>query len=283
MIEWIINGIGDEQGMTTILNMNGLRLAAGEKTLVHDINLSIDSGEWMAVIGESGSGKTITGLSIGRLLPNGIRHIAGQITFNGQSLSDLSNKKMQRLRGREISYVFQEYAGIFSPFLPLGKQMDETLRVHYNWGRKERKERILQSLNDVSLPEERVVLSYPFQLSGGQLQRVSIATAMLLEPKLLIADEPTSALDWMSGAEILNLLTRLRQKTGCAIMFITHDLKLARRYADQIVIMKEGRILESGKVENVLAQPEHPYTRTLLAAESVLTYAEPEIPTMRGE
>ena len=150
-------------------------------------------------------------------------------------------------------------------------------------GSQERKERIVQALNDVSLPAKRVIVSYPFQLSGGQLQRVSIATAMLLEPKLLIADEPTSALDWVTGTEILDLLIRLKEKTGCSILFITHDLKLARRCADQIVIMREGRILESGGAEAVLTQATHPYTQKLLAAELMLSYAEPVIRTKRGE
>ncbi|QZN75466.1 ABC transporter ATP-binding protein [Paenibacillus sp. DR312] len=266
----------------SLLEIKGLRLMAGEQTLIHDMHLSIQEGDWLTVIGESGSGKTLTGLSIGRLLPNGVRHMAGQITFKGQSLSELSEKKMNRLRGKEIAYVFQDYTGVFSPFLPIGKQLDETLRVHYTWGRQERKDRIAQALNDVSLPAKRVVVSYPFQLSGGQLQRVSIAMAMLLEPKLLIADEPTSALDWVTGAEILDLLIRLREKTGCSILFITHDLKLARRCADQIIIMREGRILESGEAEDVLTQTTHPYTQKLLAAESILSYTEPGVVPERG-
>ncbi|SLK20998.1 MULTISPECIES: ABC transporter ATP-binding protein [unclassified Paenibacillus] len=266
----------------SLLQINGLRLVAGEQTLIHDMDLSINDGEWMTVIGESGSGKTLTSLSIGRLLPNGVRHTAGQILFNGQSLSELPEKQLNRLRGKEIAYVFQDYTGVFSPFLPIGKQLDETLRVHYTWGRQERKERIAEALNDVSLPAKRVVDSYPFQLSGGQLQRVSIATAMLLEPKLLIADEPTSALDWVTGTEILDLLIRLKEKTGFSILFITHDLKLARRYADQIAIMREGRILESGNAEDVLTQAIHPYTQKLLAAESMLSYAQPDVVPKRG-
>lgn len=266
----------------SLLELKGLRLIAGEKILIHDMHLSVKAGDWLTVIGESGSGKTLTGLSIGRLLPNGVRHAAGQITFNDQSLSELSEKQMNGLRGKEIAYVFQDYTGVFSPFLTIGKQLDETLRVHYTWGPKERKERIEQALNDISLPAKRVVVSYPFQLSGGQLQRVSIAMAMLLEPKLLIADEPTSALDWVTGAEILDLLIRFREKTDCSILFITHDLKLARRCADQIVIMREGRILESGKAEDVLTQTTHPYTQKLLAAESMLSYAEPGVVPERG-
>ncbi|MBB6021869.1 ABC-type glutathione transport system ATPase component [Paenibacillus sp. JGP012] len=266
----------------SLLEIKGLRLVAGKQTLIHDMHLSIQEGDWLTVIGESGSGKTLTGLSIGRLLPNGVHHTSGQITFKGQSLSALSEKQMNRLRGREIAYVFQDYTGVFSPFLPIGKQLDETLRVHYTWGRQERKERIVQALNDVSLPAKRVVVSYPFQLSGGQLQRVCIAMAMLLEPKLLIADEPTSALDWVTGAEIIDLLIQLREKTGCSILFITHDLKLARRCADQIVIMREGRIVESGNAEDVLTQAIHPYTQKLLAAESMLSYAEPDVVPKRG-
>ncbi len=267
----------------SLLELKGLCLMAGEQILVHEMNLSIKAGDWLTVIGESGSGKTLTGLSIGRLLPHGVRHAAGQITFNGQSLSELPERQINKLRGKEIAYVFQDYTGTFSPFLRIGKQLDETIRVHYPWGRKERKERILNVLEQVSLPAKRVVESYPFQLSGGQLQRVSIATAMLLEPKLLIADEPTSALDWVTGTEILDLLIQLQEKSGCSILFITHDLKLARRCADQIVIMREGRILEEGKAEVVLTQATHPYTQRLLAAESMLNYTEPGVVPERGE
>ncbi|GGH50045.1 hypothetical protein GCM10008014_14900 [Paenibacillus silvae] len=262
--------------MSTLLEIKGLRLAVREQTLIHDISLSLNVGEWLTIIGESGSGKTLTGLSIGQLLPHEVRHSAGEILLNGMPLQTLSEKEINRLRGKEIGYIFQDYSSVFSPFITIGKQLNETLQEHYSWGRKKRQHRIIQALEDVGLPAQRVIKSYPFQLSGGQLQRVSIATAMMLEPKLLIADEPTSALDGITATDILELLIRLRSNTGCTILFITHDLKLARGYSDQIAIMCKGNILESGETQAVLSHSTHAYTRKLLAAESLLTCTEPE-------
>ncbi|ANY69082.1 hypothetical protein BBD42_23310 [Paenibacillus sp. BIHB 4019] len=250
-----------------ILKITGLSLHAGQQQLVHNLHLSIEKQQWLALIGESGSGKTLTGLAIGGLLPHAVRITKGQILFEGQSVSELSAQQLSRLRGKEIAYIFQDYAGMFSPFIRLGKQLDETLQAHSRLGRKERKVQILSSLGKVRLPAERVYNSYPFELSGGQLQRVSIAAALLLKPKLLIADEPTTALDYATGEEILRLLMEMKEQIGCAILFITHDLKHVRRYADEVAVMSEGCMLESGNVRAVLEAPTHPYTKQLLAAE----------------
>lgn len=251
----------------SILKITGLSLNAGQQQLVHDLNLSIEKQQWLALIGESGSGKTLTGLAIGGLLPHAVRMTKGQILFKGQSLSELPAQQLSSLRGKEIAYIFQDYAGMFSPFIRLGKQLDETVQAHSRLGGKERKAQILSSLGEVRLPAERVYNSYPFELSGGQLQRVSIAAALLLKPKLLIADEPTTALDQATGEEILRLLMEMKERIGCAILFITHDLKHVRRYADEVAVMREGCMLELGNVRAVLEAPTHPYTKQLLEAE----------------
>ncbi|WP_341277924.1 ABC transporter ATP-binding protein [Paenibacillus sp. FSL H8-0537] len=254
----------------SVLKITGLSLNAGRQQLVQDLHLSIEKQQWLALIGESGSGKTLTGLAIAGLLPPSVRMTNGEILVKGQSLSELSAHQINGLRGKEIAYVFQDYAGMFSPFIRLGKQLDETLQAHSGLGRKERRKQILTCLEEVLLPAERVFKSYPCELSGGQLQRVSIAAAMLLQPKLLIADEPTTALDQETGEEILCLLKKMQERVGCAILFITHDLKHVRRYADQVAIMRGGCVLESGDVRSVLEQPAHFYTKQLLAAESAL-------------
>ncbi|MGG4145453.1 ABC transporter ATP-binding protein [Paenibacillus algorifonticola] len=254
----------------SVLKITGLSLNAGQQQLVHDLHLSIEKQQWLALIGESGSGKTLTGLAIAGLLPQAVRMTNGEILVKGQSLSELSAQQINGLRGKEIAYVFQDYAGMFSPFIRLGKQLDETLQAHRGLGRKERKKQILTCLEEVRLPAERIFKSYPCELSGGQLQRVTIAAAMLLQPKLLIADEPTTALDQATGEEILGLLKEMQERIGCAILFITHDLRHVRRYADQVAIMRGGCVLESGDVRSVLEQPAHFYTKQLLAAESAL-------------
>ncbi|WP_338551548.1 ABC transporter ATP-binding protein [Paenibacillus sp. KS-LC4] len=254
----------------SVLKITGLSLSAGQQPLVQNLHLCIEKQQWLALIGESGSGKTLTGLAIGGLLPQAVGITSGEIFFQEQLLADLSAKQLSGLRGKEIAYIFQDYAGMFSPFIRLGKQLDETLEAHSRLGRKERKKQILACLGEVRLPAERVFKSYPCELSGGQLQRVSLAAAMLLQPRLLIADEPTTALDQATGEEILRLLKGMQERTGCAILFITHDLKHVRRYADQVAIMREGCVLEAGDVRTVMEEPAHSYTKQLLLAESLL-------------
>ena len=233
--------------------------------------MSIGKGEWHALIGGSGGGKSITALSIGDMLPADISVDSGSIQLHGRSLLTLSKKERKKLCGKELAYVFQDYTSAFTPFITLGKQMDETLREHFTLKRTERKKKIIQLLSEVNLPANRVYESYPFQLSGGQLQRASLAMAMMLEPQLLIADEPTTALDRANGEEILRLMSILKERTGCGILFITHDLRNVKRYADKVSIMHEGQVVESGETLSVLQRPDHDYTKSLLAAIPVLS------------
>ncbi|MBP7248868.1 MAG: ABC transporter ATP-binding protein [Negativicutes bacterium] len=250
-----------------LLNVKNLRVScAGQHPLVKGIDFSIKQGEWLALIGESGSGKSISAFSVGGLLSKGLSRQADEMNFLGTELMDLSEEEFRKLRGKEISYVFQDYQGAFTPYYILGRQMDEVMVAHTNWEFKERKERAVASLNDVGLAGESIYERYPFQVSGGQLQRAALALAMLLKPKLLIADEPTTALDAMSAALVLQLISKLQEETNCSILFITHDLRCVKRYADRIAIMKSGEIIETGRKKDVLMNPRELYTRNLLAS-----------------
>lgn len=249
-----------------ILTIQDLTIQHQDNTIVNNVNLTIHEGEWLALVGESGSGKSVTASAIGRLLPKELRIQSGSIILQKEDIARVTEKQLQQIRGKEISYVFQDYQGAFTPFITIGKQFDEMLKTHTNMSKKERKEYSLLSLKHVQLPEEKVYKSYPFQLSGGQLQRAAIAMAMLLQPKLLIADEPTTALDSMTAMSVLELLADLKEQTNCAVLFITHDLRHVRKYADRMAIMLRGEIVESGEKESIFEKPQHPYTKQLFAA-----------------
>ncbi|WP_342415575.1 ABC transporter ATP-binding protein [Paenibacillus sp. FSL R10-2782] len=251
--------------MMNILEITGLHLRSEQGLIVRDLHISIGAGQCHALIGESGSGKSMTSLSIGDLLPATVWIESGKIELCGRSLLTLSKKERECLRGQEIAYVFQDYASVFTPFITIGKQMDETLKAHHVIERKSRKERIKQVLEHVRLPNE-IYNRYPFQLSGGQLQRISLAVAIMLESKLLIMDEPTTALDQTNANEILRIISDLKERTQCGILFISHDLRNVKRYADQVTVMREGQLMESGNTLLLLNNPKQPYTRRLIEA-----------------
>ncbi|MCM3765620.1 ABC transporter ATP-binding protein [Neobacillus niacini] len=249
-----------------ILTIDHLTINHEDTILVNQVNFSIAEGEWLALVGESGSGKSITASSIGGILPKELKIVSGRISFNGADLSNMTEKEYRRIRGKEISYVFQDYQGAFTPFIKLGNQIDELLKTHTTLSKKERKKAALSILKDVNLFDERIYNSYPFQLSGGQLQRAAIAMAVVLKPKLLIADEPTTALDSMSASRVLGLIAKLKQQMGCAVLFITHDLRHVKKYANQVAIMKQGKVVEQGSKESIFENPQHDYTKQLFAA-----------------
>lgn len=254
-----------------LLILNNVVIVADREPLVRNVNLVLDRGNCLALIGESGSGKSLTGLSIAGLLPRGVElQPSSRIMLAGREMQRCSSKALQQIRGRQVAYVFQNYGGMFSPLLPLGKQLDETVQTHLSLSRQERQRCIIEVLEQVGLPAGRVQESYPFQLSGGQLQRVAIAAVLLLKPQLIVADEPTTALDEAAGSGVLELLHSLKGQCGCAILLITHDMSVARKYADQIAVMRGGEVVESGAAADVLEQPTHEYTRRLLAAEKLL-------------
>ncbi|MFC0189387.1 ABC transporter ATP-binding protein [Fictibacillus aquaticus] len=248
-----------------LLSMNGLSIYHKKRCIVDKVSLALAYGEWHAVAGESGSGKSVTALSIAGLLPNELS-AEGSIFYEGIDLLTFSHKKMRLLRGKKISYIFQDYQGSFTPFMTIGSQFDEMLCTHTDLPKKARQTKALLSLEEVGLPPERTFCSYPFQLSGGQVQRAAIAMATMLQPKLIIADEPTTALDSITATAVLQLLKKRQSETGCGVLFITHDLRTVKKYSDTVSVMQYGRIVETGRPHHVLAKPKHEYTKQLVSA-----------------
>jgi microcin C transport system ATP-binding protein len=258
---------------TPLLSVRDLSIAfrqGGRETLAVDrVSFEVAKGETLALVGESGSGKSVTALSILKLLPYpAASHPSGTITFKGRELLRTSEREMRRVRGDDITIVFQEPMTSLNPLHTIEKQIGEILLLHRGLTGGAARKRIVEMLTQVGIPDPQTRLkSYPHQLSGGQRQRVMIAMALANEPDLLIADEPTTALDVTVQAQIIALLKDLKQRLGMSLLFITHDLGIVRKIADRICVMKEGKIVEHGTVERVFAAPEHPYTRALLAAE----------------
>ncbi len=218
-------------------------------------------------MGESGSGKSVTGLSLIRLVPPPGRITSGTITFNGRDLMSLSDGDMQKVRGAEIGFVFQEPMTALNPVITIGGHIEETLRVHDRATRRTAPARAVELLDAVSIPEpQRRATEYPHQLSGGLRQRALIAMALACEPKLLIADEPTTALDVTIQAQILDLLREMQKRLGLALLLITHDLGIVAEMADRVAVMYAGRVVEHAPVKELFADPKHPYTKGLLAS-----------------
>ncbi|MTI17876.1 ABC transporter ATP-binding protein [Rhodobacteraceae bacterium RKSG542] len=240
-----------------------------ENLAVDKISFHIDRGETLALVGESGSGKSISALSVLKLLPYpAASHPSGTIEFDGKELISATDGDMRKVRGNRISMIFQEPMTSLNPVHTVEKQISEILKVHRGLGETSARARVLELLTQVGIPEPETRLqSYPHQLSGGQRQRVMIAMALANEPDLLIADEPTTALDVTVQAQILKLLKELQQRTGMAMLFITHDLGIVRKISDRVCVMNKGKIVEHGPVEDIFERPTHAYTQHLLAAE----------------
>ncbi len=267
---------------TPLLSIRDLSIAfrhGGRETLAVDrISFDVGQGETVALVGESGSGKSVTALSILKLLPYpAARHPSGTISFKGRDLLALSERDMRRVRGDDITIIFQEPLSSLNPLHTIEKQIAEVLLLHRGIAGAAARERTLEVLSQVGIPDPQSRLkSYPHQLSGGQRQRVMIAMALANEPDLLIADEPTTALDVTVQAQILALLEDLQKRLGMSLLFITHDLGIVRKIAQRICVMKEGHIVEQGEAERVFAAPAHPYTRALIAAEPKADPAPPQ-------
>ncbi|SFJ85634.1 ABC transporter ATP-binding protein [Celeribacter neptunius] len=246
----------------------GFRQDGGVVEAVKGVSFSMEKGEVVALVGESGSGKSVTALSSVNLLPDTAK-ISGSITYEGQELVGAPEKLLRRLRGNDISFIFQEPMTSLNPLHTLEKQLSEVMLIHQGLTGEAARERILHLLDRVGIyqPEERLG-SYPHQLSGGQRQRVMIAMALANAPKLLIADEPTTALDVTIQAQILDLLADIKRNEGMSMLFITHDLNIVRRFADRVCVMKDGAIVEAGKTTEIFDNPQHAYTQMLLAAEA---------------
>jgi len=256
-----------------LLDVKDLSVAfsqGGRQSLAVDrISFDIRKGETVALVGESGSGKSVTALSVLKLLPYpAASHPSGSIRFNGEELLSASERDIRRVRGNDITIIFQEPMTSLNPLHTIEKQIGEILELHNGVTGEKARARIIELLTQVGIPDPAGRLaSYPHQLSGGQRQRVMIAMALANEPDLLIADEPTTALDVTVQAQILKLLKELQTRLGMAMLFITHDLGIVRKIADRVCVMNGGKIVEQGEIERVFTAPEHPYTRALLAAE----------------
>ncbi|MBN2683763.1 MAG: ABC transporter ATP-binding protein [Pontiellaceae bacterium] len=242
-----------------------IHFGSGEELVkaVDGVSFCVGRGETVALVGESGSGKSMSALAITRLTPRAARYEGGQVIFDGQDLLKLQEKKLRTVRGRRISYIFQEPMNSFNPVFTIGWQIAEALKLH----RKEidRKVEVARLLELVHLPE-RLAKAYPHQMSGGQLQRCMIAMALACSPDLLVADEPTTALDVTVQREILLLLTELRDKVGLSILMITHNFGIVSDLADRVYVMQNGLIVEEGTTRQVLDDPQHEYTKALMAA-----------------
>jgi oligopeptide/dipeptide ABC transporter ATP-binding protein len=250
-----------------LLAVEGLTVAFGGMPVVEDLSFALDAGDVLGIVGESGSGKSMTALALMRLIPPPGRLTRGRIMFDDVDISTLSEKAMQDLRGRAISMIFQEPMTSLNPVFPIGEQIMETLRVHERLDRTAARRRATALLELVEMPAAAKRLDdYPHQLSGGMRQRVMIAIALACRPKILIADEPTTALDVTIQAQILDLLRGLRRELGMAVILITHDLGVVAEFADRVLVMYAGRVVESAPAEPLFERPLHPYTEGLLAS-----------------
>ena len=243
------------------------RTPDGVNRAVDGVSFTVEAGETVAIVGESGCGKSVTAGSVLRLIPEPPGKIKGSIRFEGVDLLKLDERAMRDIRGNQISMVFQEPMTSLNPVLTVGRQIGETLRLHQGLGREAAERRVVEMLRLVGIAEpERRAREYPHQLSGGMRQRVMIAIALACNPKLLIADEPTTALDVTIQAQILDLMSELKQRVGAAIILITHDLGVVAEIAERVLVMYAGRKVEEAPVRELFRSPRHPYTQGLLGA-----------------
>jgi peptide/nickel transport system ATP-binding protein/oligopeptide transport system ATP-binding protein len=264
--------------MTHLLEVKNLqthfRTRAGVVRAVDGVSFYLERGELLGLVGESGCGKSVTALSLMRLVAPPGRIVGGEILFDGVDLLKLSESKMRAIRGDDIAMIFQDPMTSLNPVYTVGEQIAEALRLHRGMKRGEAKRAAVAAMEEVSIPDPaRRADDYPHQLSGGMRQRVMIAMALACDPKLLIADEPTTALDVTIQAQILELLNELRRTRSLAVLLITHDLGVVAEVADRVAVMYTGRIVEESPVEELFARPKHPYTEGLLRSVPKLTAA----------
>ncbi len=257
--------------MESVLRIRNLKIAFSScgKTVeaVNGVNLEVNAGEILVLAGESGSGKTVTALSVTRILPANARITGGQIWFCGRLLSDMAEGELSALRGSQIAYIFQEPSSFLNPVFTIGSQITEALMLHRGLAAEEAGQEARDLLRRVRINDpERVFFDYPHQLSGGMNQRAFIAMAIASRPKLLIADEPTTALDVTIESGILQLLLDLKKELGFSVLFITHNLSIAKKIADRIAVMYKGKVVEEGARDEIFANPKHFHTCELIGA-----------------
>lgn len=250
---------------------------------VNGVNLKVYPGEVFGLVGESGCGKSVTGLSILQLVDKPGKIVKGEILFEGQSLLDMPKKEMVKLRGARISMVFQQPLSSINPVFTLGYQITETIKAHEKKGKKEVRDRAIDLMRQVGIPDPEARLeSYPHEISGGQAQRVMIAMAIALNPALLIADEPTTALDVTIQAQILDLIRELIRENGTTVILVTHDLGVVAEMAERVAVMYAGHIVEQASVLDLFDYPLHPYTQGLVASVPILGERKPRLATIPG-
>lgn len=248
---------------------------AGEVKALNDVSLFVREGEALGIVGESGSGKSVTSGSLMGITPDPGKLLSGTIEFNGHRIDQMTEKEMRKIRGKEISMIFQDPMTSLNPVYTIGNQIREAILLHTDKTRKEAQERTIELLKLVGINEpEKRVKQYPHELSGGMRQRVMIAMALACEPKLLIADEPTTALDVTIQAQILELIDDLRKRLGMAVILITHDLGVVSAYCDRIAVMYAGKVVECGTTDDIFYNPQHEYTKGLLGSVPKLNEKE---------
>ncbi|MFT8889712.1 MAG: ABC transporter ATP-binding protein [Ethanoligenens sp.] len=255
----------------TILDVSDLSICAdteeGQYDIVEQVDFSLQKGEILGIVGESGCGKSMTALSIAGLLPENIRIRSGSILFEGQELQLLKKNDLRAIQGKEISMIFQEPMTSLNPLMKIGRQVSENLRLHSSLSKQEIRNQSIHILGRVGLPHpEELMNAYPHELSGGMRQRVMIAIAVVCKPKLIIADEPTTALDVTIQAQILDLLREINHDFECALLFISHDLGVISRLCNRIIVMYAGSIVEEGSANNIFQHPVHEYTKGLIGS-----------------
>ena len=248
------------------LHVRFLRAREG-RCAVDGVSFSMDEGEILGLVGESGSGKTVTAMSISGLLSRRLVEVRGSISLAGKELLQCGEAELRQIQGNDLSVVFQEPMTSLDPLMRIGPQVEESLRLHTKLSPQERKERALEAMAQAELPDPaELYTKYPHELSGGMLQRVMIAAAIISRPKLLLADEPTTALDVTIQAQILTLLRKLNQEQGMAILFISHDLHVVRKLCERVIVMQGGHLVEEGRVEDIFRDPKMDYTKRLISA-----------------
>lgn len=259
----------------TLLEVKGLKTyfytEDGVVQAINGVDFAIKAGEIMGLVGESGSGKSVTSLSIMRLLPSSGKIVEGEVLMDSKDLTHLPEEQLVKLRGDEISMIFQQPTSCLNPVFRIGDQIAETIMVHQAMTKREAWQQAVEMLRKVGIPApEKRATAFPHEISGGQAQRVMIAMALACQPRLLIADEPTTALDVTIQAQILDLMRQLRDETGTAILLITHDMGVIAEMCDTVAVMYAGQIVEYARVEQIFEEPLHPYTEGLLAAIPLL-------------
>ncbi|MCM3767734.1 ABC transporter ATP-binding protein [Neobacillus niacini] len=273
--------------MVAVLEIKDLQVGRKNKegfnAILENVSFSINEGEFVAVVGESGCGKSMTALSIMGLLPKSMQVGSGCILYNGKDITKMSVKEMNKIRGKEISMIFQEPMTSLNPSFTIGNQLAEVFKYHTDLNAKEIKKRSIEVLNQVKIPDaEEKLKAYPHELSGGMRQRVMIAMALACNPKVLIADEPTTALDVTIQAQILELLYELQQNLNMTVIMITHDLGVVAETCQKAVVMYAGQVIEEASVEDLYDNPKHPYTKALMLSVPKLGSGKKELYSIEG-